>query len=121
MSHMNWVPSRSCAKPLLVAAGLAVLSAALLAGDGDKALLGANRQPIATAESACTIDALQRLAPAGTTITAAKVVEAAATMPRYCQVDGFVATPGNAPSPCDDLKSTRSPSRDQPTTSSAPE
>ena len=61
------------------------------------ALIGLNRQSIgaAAAEPACTVEALQRLAPAGTTVTAAMPIEAAAKLPRYCQVDGFVATPGN--------------------------
>jgi feruloyl esterase len=43
----------------------------------------------------CTIEALQSKAPAGTTITAATVVAAAASLPQYCQVDASVATPGN--------------------------
>ncbi len=61
-------------------------------------LTALNREPLAAApaETACTIDALQRLAPAGTTITGVNVIEAVANVPRYCQVDGFVATPGNA-------------------------
>ena len=40
----------------------------------------------------CTVSTLQAKAPKNTTITAAKVVEAAGTQPRYCQVDGHTAT-----------------------------
>ena len=43
----------------------------------------------------CSVTAVQAKAPAGTTITATAVVEAADTLPRYCRVDGHVATPGN--------------------------
>src|SRR5262245_28864117 len=43
----------------------------------------------------CTVATLQAKAPKGTTITAAKVVEAAGSQPRFCQVDGHTATPGN--------------------------
>ena len=43
----------------------------------------------------CAIEALQAKAPAGTTITAATVVAAAASLPQYCQVDASVVTPGN--------------------------
>lgn len=43
----------------------------------------------------CAVPALQAKAPAGTTITGAKVVEATGKLPRYCQVDGHAATPGN--------------------------
>jgi len=43
----------------------------------------------------CAVDVLQKTAPAGTTITAAKLVEPTGTQPRHCQVDGHVATPGN--------------------------
>src|SRR6185295_19095699 len=43
----------------------------------------------------CTVAAVQAKAPKGTTITAASVVEATATVPQYCRVDGHVAVPGN--------------------------
>jgi len=43
----------------------------------------------------CSVSALQAKAPAGTTITGARLVEAAGELPQYCQVDGHVATPGN--------------------------
>ena len=43
----------------------------------------------------CSVPALQRKAPAGTTITGAKVVDATGTQPSFCQVDGHVAVPGN--------------------------
>src|SRR5262245_33429304 len=48
-----------------------------------------------TAAVACNIAALQAKAPAGTTITAATVVDAKDSTPKFCQVDGHVATPGN--------------------------
>src|SRR5262245_12380677 len=44
----------------------------------------------------CTVSAIQQKAPAGTTITAAAVVEASGKVPRHCRVDGSVTTPGNA-------------------------
>ena len=43
----------------------------------------------------CSVAALQQKAPAGTTITAAKIVDAAGTQPSFCQVDGHVTVPGN--------------------------
>jgi hypothetical protein len=43
----------------------------------------------------CTLPAVQRLAPAGTTIVAVQAVAATAAVPAFCQVNGFVATPGN--------------------------
>jgi len=43
----------------------------------------------------CTVPALQAKAQAGTTIVSAKVVDAAGTTPKHCQVDGHTATPGN--------------------------
>jgi Tannase and feruloyl esterase len=43
----------------------------------------------------CSVAALQQKAPAGTTITGAKVVDAAGPQPAFCQVDGHVAVPGN--------------------------
>lgn len=47
------------------------------------------------APAACDVAALQARVPAGTTITAAQIVDAKDTQPRFCQVDGHVATPGN--------------------------
>lgn len=44
---------------------------------------------------ACDVAALQAKAPGGTTITAAGIVDAKGSQPRYCQVDGHAATPGN--------------------------
>src|SRR4029079_16671040 len=44
---------------------------------------------------ACAVSPLQQKAPQGTTITSAKVVEAKGEQPRYCEVDGHTATPGN--------------------------
>jgi feruloyl esterase len=41
------------------------------------------------------VQELQARAPAGTTITQASMVAAIEKTPAYCQVDGFVATPGN--------------------------
>src|SRR3954468_18293139 len=43
----------------------------------------------------CTVASLQAKAPKGTTVTGAKLVDADGKLPRYCQVDGHVATPGN--------------------------
>ena len=43
----------------------------------------------------CTVASLQAKAPAGTTITGAKVVDGSDRVPRHCQVDGHAATPGN--------------------------
>src|SRR5215212_3246793 len=43
----------------------------------------------------CTVPALQAKAPEGTTITAAKLIDAAGKLPKYCQVDGHTATTGN--------------------------
>ena len=43
----------------------------------------------------CTVSAVQAKATAGTTITAARIVEPSDGVPRHCQVDGHVATPGN--------------------------
>ena len=49
----------------------------------------------AAAVTACTASALQQKAPKGTTITGAVTIEAAGNQPRFCQVDGHVAVPGN--------------------------
>ncbi len=49
----------------------------------------------APAASACEVVALQRIAPAGTIITAAALVPASATEPAHCKVDGHAASPGN--------------------------
>jgi feruloyl esterase len=43
----------------------------------------------------CAVPALQAKAPKGTTITAAKLVDAIGKLPRYCQVDGHTASSGN--------------------------
>ena len=43
----------------------------------------------------CSVPAMQAKAPAGTTITGAKAVDASGKLPRYCQVDGHAASPGN--------------------------
>jgi len=56
---------------------------------GDSAAVAA----ASTAE--CTIAAVQAKAGPGTTVTSARVVEAAESLPQYCRVDGHVATPGN--------------------------
>ena len=47
------------------------------------------------ARASCDVAALQRDAPAGTTITAAAPVEATGDQPAHCRVDGHVASPGN--------------------------
>src|SRR6187402_2386649 len=43
----------------------------------------------------CDVAALQAKAPQGTTLTSAAIVEAKDKQPRFCQIDGHVATPGN--------------------------
>jgi len=48
-----------------------------------------------TAPVECAVVPLQQKAPQGTTITGAKVIDAKGTQPRYCEVDGHTATPGN--------------------------
>ena len=45
--------------------------------------------------TACTVAAVQAEAPPGTTITGAAIVEATGKVPKYCRVDGHVASPGN--------------------------
>ena len=52
-------------------------------------------QSLSPTGAECTVVAVQAKAPKGTTITAAKVVEAAETQPRHCLVDGHTSTPGN--------------------------
>src|SRR3954468_23428226 len=52
-------------------------------------------QTNAKADVSCTVSALQETAPAGTAITSAAVVAANGSTPKFCQVDGHVATPGN--------------------------
>lgn len=49
----------------------------------------------ATNAAACSVAALQSMAPQGTSITAANMVDVTPKLPRYCRVDGHVATPGN--------------------------
>lgn len=55
--------------------------------------------PVAVAQrpapALCSVEGLQAVAPQGTTITAAAMVDVSAKLPRYCRVDGHVATPGN--------------------------
>jgi feruloyl esterase len=74
-------------KPALFACSIGVASA--LAG---AAVLA---QGEGTSAVTCAVGALQAKAPAGTTITAATVVDAKGATPRFCQVDGHTATPGN--------------------------
>ena len=45
--------------------------------------------------NSCVVDQLQKKAPEGTTIAAAKLVPATDKVPAHCLVDGSVATPGN--------------------------
>lgn len=64
------------------------------------AILGSVAAAVAPLDAAatmadCTVAALQAKAPAGTTITAAVVVEAAGNVPQHCRVDGHAASPGN--------------------------
>mgnify|MGYP001619987716 CR=1 FL=1 len=49
----------------------------------------------ALAQSACSAHELQRLAPRGVTVLAAKSVPAGGKLPVHCLVDANVATPGN--------------------------
>ena len=49
----------------------------------------------ADATTECTVAAVQAKAAPGTTVTAAAIVEADGKLPKYCRVDGHVATPGN--------------------------
>ena len=51
--------------------------------------------PAPGARVVCEVGALQQAAPAGTTITAAALVAAAAGQPAHCRVDGHAASPGN--------------------------
>jgi feruloyl esterase len=50
---------------------------------------------LADQASSCAVETLQKNAPAGTTIAAAKVVPATDKLPAHCLVDGSVATSGN--------------------------
>ena len=43
----------------------------------------------------CAVPSLQMKAPTGTTITGATIVDASKGLPKFCQVDGHTATPGN--------------------------
>ena len=70
------------------------LAACLIAGYALDATL--QSQDGSPAALQCTMEALQRRAPADTTVTAAAIVEASGNEPRYCRVDGRVAVPGNA-------------------------
>ena len=49
----------------------------------------------ALARGDCTVERLQQRSPAGTTLTGAAMVEAAANVPAYCRVDGHAASQGN--------------------------
>jgi feruloyl esterase len=60
------------------------------------AVLGGVSRAQGVSGADCTIASLQSNAPAGTTVTAAAIVQASGEMPRHCRVDGAVATPGNA-------------------------
>jgi feruloyl esterase len=55
---------------------------------------GAGLRTAAATSAPCTLSALQVLAPAATTLTAVTRVPATTTLPEYCQVDGYVTTPG---------------------------
>jgi len=72
-----------------------ILSAIVVAG-----LIGVAEARVATqqaqaATTPCTVEAIQAKAPKGTTVTSAKTIAAAGSLPAYCQVDGHAATPGN--------------------------
>jgi feruloyl esterase len=56
------------------------------------AVNGASATPLLVT---CEVAAIQARAPLGTTITAAATIEASATHPRFCQVDGHAASTGN--------------------------
>jgi feruloyl esterase len=64
------------------------------------AVAGAGGVHVFTQESTsgfadCAVPALQARAPKGTVITGAATIAADGKLPKYCQVDGHVATPGN--------------------------
>lgn len=74
---------------------LAVVGGLCVAGSGVSALpQQGSGAPVEIA--ACSVAALQARAPADTTITGARIVEAIADQPRHCLVDGHVASPGNS-------------------------
>jgi feruloyl esterase len=52
-------------------------------------------QESAVSIGACTVAAVQTIAPAGTTITGAAIVPASGNLPEHCRVDGHAASPGN--------------------------
>ena len=58
--------------------------------------IGLVGQSGALARDQCTIGTLQQKAPAGTTITAAAMVEAVDRIPAHCRVDGHADSPGNS-------------------------
>lgn len=74
---------------LLTALGTTLPPAALLHGQPR------GGSPAAAPAVPCAVAAVQQRAPAGTTITAAILVEATGSQPRHCQVDGHTAAPGN--------------------------
>jgi hypothetical protein len=55
--------------------------------------LSAEPQAHAATATECTLADLQAIALADTTITAVTLVSATATLPEYCQVNGYVTTP----------------------------
>lgn len=59
------------------------------------ATLGLGSLAFADDPGACSVEALQRKAPADTKITGAKLVPAKEKLPAHCFVQGTVATPGN--------------------------
>jgi hypothetical protein len=80
-------------RPRAASARLASLRALLLL---PLIVTAANSGATVTANtSRCSVGALSSVAPTNTTITAASVVGATATVPQYCSVQATVAYPGN--------------------------
>ena len=71
---------------------LTIITFVISATIADIGLVG---QSAALSPDRCTIGALQQKAPAGTTITAAAMVEAVERVPAHCRVDGHADSPGN--------------------------
>jgi len=55
----------------------------------------ADQQGESIAAASCTVGRLQDMAPQGTTITQAVMVDASGAAPWHCRVDGHVGAPGN--------------------------
>jgi feruloyl esterase len=71
---------------------LAIITSVIAATIADSHLVG---QSGALSAGQCTIESLQPKAPAGTTITAAAMADAADRIPAHCRIDGHADSPGN--------------------------